>query len=213
MADVELENGNIITAHCPNSGRMLGCSESGMTVYLSWSDNKNRKFPFTWEIIDMPGSLVVVNTLRANQASRAALQRGLIPELSSYSFIQPEVRIGDHTRIDMLLKGNGQSTALLEVKSCTYAINGRVMFPDAVTVRGLKHLIELQKASGEGYRCITLYLVQRMDSEFFAPASHIDPAYAKELRKAVQNGIEVLVYGTEITLEGMALGKRIPCLI
>jgi sugar fermentation stimulation protein A len=211
MADVELENGRIITAHCPNSGRMLGCSEPGRTVFLSQSDNKSRKFPYTWEIIHMPGTLVVVNTLRANQAAKAAIERGLIPELSGYSDMRSEVRIGEHSRIDLLLEGDHVRPTLVEVKSATYAAHGRVMFPDAVTTRGLKHLKELQRSLALGYRCVMFFLVQRMDAHFFTPAVHIDPAYAQGLHMARGKGVEVLVYGTEITHVGMALGPKIPC--
>jgi sugar fermentation stimulation protein A len=210
MADVELENGRIITVHCPNSGRMLGCSEPGRTVFLSASDTKNRKFPYTWEIIHMPGSLVVVNTLRANQAAKAAIERGLISELSGYSDIRSEVRIGEHSRIDLLLEGDPGRSTLVEVKSATYAAHGRVMFPDAVTTRGLKHLKELQRSLALGYRCVMFFLVQRMDAHFFTPAGHIDPAYAQGLHMARGKGVEVLVYGTEITYEGVALGPKIP---
>ncbi len=211
MADVELENGHVITAHCPNSGRMLGCSEPGMTVFLSQSDNKSRKLPYTWEIIDMPDSPVVVNTLRANHITKEAILRGFIPELSGHTSIKVEIKVGDHSRIDLLLEGDHVRPTLVEVKSCTYAEYGRVMFPDAVTTRGLKHLKELQQSLTRGYRCVMFFLVQRMDAHFFTPADHIDPAYAQGLHMARSNGVEVLVYGTEITREGMALGPRIPC--
>ncbi len=211
MADVELEDGRIVTVHCPNSGRMLGCSEPGRTVFLSQSDNKNRKFPYTWEIIHMPGSLVVVNTLRANQAAKAAIVRGLIPELSDYSSIRSEVRIGVHSRIDLLLERDHERSTLVEVKSATYAIDGLVMFPDAVTTRGLKHLNELQRSLEIGYRSVMFFLVQRTDAHFFTPADHIDPTYAQGLHMARSKGVEVIVYGTEITHEGLGLGPRIPC--
>jgi sugar fermentation stimulation protein A len=211
MADVEIEDGRVITAHCPNSGRMLGCSEPGRTVFLSQSHNKSRKLPYTWEIIDMPGSLVVVNTLRANQAAKAAMQRGLIPGLSGYSSIRSEVKIGKHSRIDFLLEGDHEKQTLVEVKSATYSVDDCVMFPDAVTARGLKHLKELQKSLAIGYRCVMFFLVQRMDAHFFTPADHIDPAYAQGLLVARSIGVEVLVYGTKITHEGMALGPKIPC--
>jgi sugar fermentation stimulation protein A len=212
MADVELENGTIITAHCPNSGRMLGCAEPGRAVFLSFSDNKSRTYPYTWEIIDMPGSPVVVNTLRANHATREAVRRDVIPELSGYTSIRPEVKV-DHSRIDLLLTGAGKQPALVEVKSCTYAEDGRVMFPDAVTARGLKHLKELSRSLGEGYRCVMFFLVQRMDARIFAPADHIDPAYSAELRRACKAGVEILVYDIKIDHEGIAPGNKLTCLI
>jgi len=213
LADIKLEDGRIITSHCPNSGRMLGCSEPGRDTFLSLSGNTKRSYPFTLELIDMPSSLVAVNTLRANQIVGSAIQKELIPELSGHTSLKMEVNVGDHSRIDMLLEDHSEARTLVEVKSCTYAEKGRVMFPDAVTERGLRHLKELQRALEGGFRCVMFFLVQRMDAQVFTPADHIDPAYGLELRRAADKGVEILVYSTEIDLRGIALGKRIPCLI
>lgn len=213
MADVELDEGTVITTHCPNSGRMLSCSEPGRTVHMSISGRPGRKFPYTWEMIEMPESLVVVNTMRANQIARSAIEQDLIPELSGYSSIRQEVRIGDHSRIDLLLTGQGRAPCLIEVKSSTLVEQGTAMFPDAVTERGLKHVRELELMCRKGYRSVMLFIIQRMDACSFIPAAHIDPAYATGLQTAHKEGIEVLAYDTVIDLSGIALGRNIPCIL
>jgi sugar fermentation stimulation protein A len=210
MAEVLLAGGETIIAHCPNSGCMLACSEPGRPVFLSRSENPLRKFPYTLEMIEMPGSLVVVNTLRANTVVRSAIEQGLIPELSGYSRIRAEVPYGAHSRIDLLLQGDTEKPCLVEVKSSTLVEDGVARFPDAVTDRGLKHLKELQKAYCQGYRCMMFFLIQRMDAHAFESARHIDPVYGLALSAARLHGIEVITYDTRISLSGLDLGRRIP---
>lgn len=210
MADVLLENGRTVTAHCPNSGKMLTCCGEGRPVHLSWSDNPARKFPFTWEMIEMPESLVVINTLRANAAVRSALLKGLIPELDGYPSIRTEFPYGKESRIDLLLSGPDREPCLVEIKSSTLVESGIARFPDAVTARGLKHLLELQDAVKKGYRCVMFFLIQRMDSHTFRPAHDIDPLYGEELIKSHVRGVEIISYDTTITYTGMNLGARKP---
>jgi sugar fermentation stimulation protein A len=212
MADVRLPDGTIVTAHCPNSGRMLACSEPLRPVYLSLSRSPGRKFPHTWEMIRMPKTLVVVNTLRANRIARSAIEEGLIPELSGYLHVSPEVRVSDHSRIDLLLDGPGKRPCLVEVKSSTLVVDSKAMFPDAVTARGRRHARELQDLCRKGYRAVMLFIIQRMDATAFTTAGHIDPAYAAALRRAMEAGVEVLAYDTSITLSGVSLGRNIPCI-
>jgi sugar fermentation stimulation protein A len=213
LADVELDSGAMVTAHCPNSGRMLECSEPGRRVYLSRASNPARRCAHTWEIIEMPSSLVVVNTLRANVLARFAVAQGLIPELTGYPVVRSEVTVGPGTRIDLLLESEGLAPCMVEVKSSTYAMDGVAMFPDAVTARGLKHLVELQAGMKRGMRSVLLVLVQRMDALTFHPADHIDPLWGRELRKAHATGVEILIYSARITLEGMTIAGRIPLLL
>ena len=213
MADIVLDDSSTVTAHCPNSGRMLTCSDACRTVYLSCSDRPHRKFPYTWEMIEMPGSLVVVNTMRANQIARSAIELGLIPELSGYASLRQEVKIGDHSRIDLLLTGQDRDPCLIEVKSSTLVDQGTAMFPDAVTERGLKHVRELMTMCRKGYRSVMLFIILRMDTRSFTPATHIDPAYAAGLREAYREGIEVLAYDTSIDMSGVALRRNIPCML
>lgn len=210
LADVELKAGGMVTAHCPNSGRMLQCSEPGRPVYLSLSKNPARKCAHTWELIEMPSSLVVVNTLRANALAKAAAILGLVPELAGYPEVKSEVVTTPGTRIDLTLEGGGRAPCMVEVKSSTYAVDGVAMFPDAVTSRGLKHLVELQAGLARGMRSVLLLLVQRMDARSFRPADHIDPLWGRELRKASAAGVEVLAYAARVTLAGMTVAGRLP---
>jgi sugar fermentation stimulation protein A len=211
LADVKLENGEIVTAHCPNTGSMKGCSEPGRTIYLSSHNNPRRKYKYTWELIAMPTSLVGVNTLVPNRLVFKSIDQKLIPELSQYKRIQREVKIGEHSRIDLMLNDGGAKRCYIEIKNCTLVSQAIAQFPDAVTSRGLKHIIELENLAGAGHRCMMFYFIQRMDAQVFRPADHIDPAYGCRLRQAVEKGLEVLAYDVRINLQGIELNKNIPC--
>lgn len=210
LADVKLGNNRIVTAHCPNSGSMKACCENGRTVYLSRHNNPKRKLNYTWELIRMPDSLVGVNTLVPNRLVAASIRAGRIDELTGYDSLATEVRTSQGTRLDLLLGDKNGGRCYVEIKNATLVENHIAYFPDAVTTRGLKHLIELQALSEKGFRSVIFYLVQRMDARLFKPAAHIDPAYAKELKKAEQNGVEVLVYDAVINLEKISLGRKLP---
>ncbi len=208
-ADVKQRNGHIVTAHCPNSGSMLGCSEPGRPVYLSRHNHPQRKLKYTWEMIEMPTSLVGVNTWVPNLLVKESIIRKKIRALRGYEGIRTEVSYGQNSRIDILLE-KGESRCFVEVKNCTLVEDDVAYFPDAVTARGLKHLGELQKEFRNGSRCVMFYLVQRMDAKRFRPADHIDPAYGEELRRAFRNGVEILVYDVFLNLEGISINRRLP---
>ena len=208
-ADVKQRNGHIVTAHCPNSGSMLGCSEPGRPVYLSRHNHPKRKLKYTWEMIKMPTSLVGVNTWVPNLLVKESIIRKKIRALRGYEGIRAEVSYGQNSRIDILLQ-KGESRCFVEVKNCTLVEDDVAYFPDAVTARGLKHLVELQKEFRKGSRCVMFYLVQRMDANRFRPADHIDPAYGEELRRAFRNGVEILVYDVFLNLEGISINRRLP---
>ncbi|MDX9818185.1 MULTISPECIES: DNA/RNA nuclease SfsA [Desulfococcus] len=210
LADVVLENGQAVTAHCPNSGKMTSCCEPGMPVYLSFHDNPKRKLKYTWEIIRMPTSLVGVNTLVPNRLVAASIGQGLVEELSGYASVQREASVGRNSRIDLLLSDGAGGRCYVEVKNCTWVQDGVASFPDAVTARGLKHLVELRRLAKKGDRCVMFYLIQRMDAEYFVPADEIDPKYGEGLRLAAKEGVEILVFDVVITLEWIRLNKRIP---
>ncbi len=213
MADVRLQNGHVVTAHCPNSGSMKACSEPGRPVYLSrHHNNPNRRLKYTWELIEMPTSLVGVNTLVPNRLTKLAAQTAMIPEFAGYDTVRSEVKYGTNSRIDLLLEGGG-SRCYVEVKNCTLVAEGTAFFPDAVTTRGLKHLLELQEQVRRGHRAAMFYLVQRMDARVFKPADHIDPDYGRELRKAVRNGVEILTYDVTLDLKGIGLHGPLPSLL
>ncbi len=210
LADVRLEDGRIVTAHCPNSGSMTACCEKGRPVYLSYHDNPKRKLNYTWELIHMPASLVGVNTQVPNRLTAHAIQVGDVHELAGYRTLRREVKAGKHSRIDILLEDPGRRPCYVEVKNCTLVEHGMAAFPDAITVRGQKHLEELQGLVADGCRCVMFFLIQRMDAKHFAPADHIDPDYGEKLRRAAKNGVEVIVYDVFIDLEGIRLNARVP---
>ena len=210
LADVKLETGEIVTAHCPNTGSMKGCCEPGRQVYLSTHDNPKRRYKYTWELIAMPTSLVGVNTLVPNRLVYQSIAQKQIPELSDYDRIRREVKISDHSRIDLMLTGRNGEHCYVEIKNCTLVTEGIAQFPDAVTSRGLKHIADLEKLAGDGHRCMMFYFIQRMDARAFQPADHIDPEYGRGLRRAVINGIEVLAYDVRIDFQGIELNKNIP---
>jgi sugar fermentation stimulation protein A len=208
LADVQLATGEVVTAHCANSGAMTECCEPGRTVYLSCHNIPTRKLKYTWELIEMSSSLVGVNTMVPNRLVRTSIEEGCVKQLPGYDRIIPEVKAGEHSRLDLLLLREETDRCFVEVKNCTLVRDKVACFPDAVTARGLKHLVELQRLVSKNCRCVMFYLIQRMDAAVFRPADHIDPAYGTELRKAVENGIEILAYDVVIDLERIRLGRE-----
>lgn len=209
LADVTLTGGRVVTAHCPNSGTMKACSQPGRPVYLSVHDNPKRKLKYTWEMIHMPTSLVGVNTLVPNRLVKKSIEEGRVRQLRGYTHIKSEVKVPGGSRLDLLLTKGENEKCFVEIKNCTLVRNGIAYFPDAVTARGRKHLVELQKLVLRGNRCAMFFLVQRMDATAFTTADHIDPAYGEEFRKAKDNGVEVIVYDVVMDLKKIILGKQI----
>ncbi|MBF0368387.1 MAG: DNA/RNA nuclease SfsA [Magnetococcales bacterium] len=209
LADVELPGGEILVAHCPNTGAMTGMAQPGTPVLLSHSNNPRRKLAHTWELAQVEKNWVVVNTGLANRVVAEGLAAGGIPELAGYPHQSREVRY-DESRFDFCLTGGDRPSCYLEVKSVTLRQGEGAFFPDAVTERGLRHLETLVRVVQEGHRGVMLYLVQRADCRFFAPAITIDPAYAKGLQEAVKQGVEVVVRVCRVTPQGVALYRTIP---
>lgn len=209
LADVRLENGQIITVHCPNTGTMLSCSTPGSRVCLSRSDNPQRKYPFTLEMVEDNATWVGVNTARTNKLVVEALNKGLIAEFQEINKVKTEIKTSDHTRLDLQVMQNDTST-YIEVKNCSLAVDRCAMFPDAVTARGTKHLYELIRLMGEGLKTCIFFLVQRTDADRFAPASHIDLVYSKTLRQAAAGGVMVLVYQAEVSPQGIDIIQPLP---
>ena len=210
LIEVVLDPGReTVLAYCPNTGSMAGCCEPGRKVMLSRSPKTGRKLAYTWEMIDMGSTLVGVNTLRTNALVHEALVLGVIPSLAPYRELRPEVRTGPGCRIDFVLSGTGPP-CYVEVKNCTMVEQGVAMFPDAVTARGRKHLVELMRLREEGCRSVLLFLVQRMDGVFFRPADRIDPEYGRILRQAHSRGVELLCYDTLLDHERIQLNRTLP---
>jgi len=198
LADVLLDNGETVTAHCPNSGSMKGCNIPGSPVLLSISSNPKRKYPHTWELVTSDGVWAGINTSLPNRIVHAAIASGEIPELAGYGNIRPEVPYGTASRIDLLLTGP-LPPCYVEVKNVTMVEDGRALFPDAVTTRGQKHLRELMEVVRRGERGVIFFLVQRSDAASVAPADSIDPEYGRLLRQAVASGVEALAYRAVVT--------------
>lgn len=211
LADVELDNGQVVSAHCPNSGSMTACSKPGCRVYLSSHDNPKRKLKYTWEIIQMPDSWVGVNTIVPNRLVKNAIENGRVAELAGYERVRSEVKTAEGSRLDLMLTRGENDVCFIEVKNCTLVENGVAMFPDAVTQRGRKHLFELERLKKDGNRGVMFFLIQRMDAEVFKPADKIDPAYAETLQKVhSKGGVEILVYDVHMDLEYIRLNRQIP---
>jgi len=211
LADVEL-NGQLITAHTPNTGRMTGCSEPGRPVWLSFHGETGRKYPYTLEMIQMAASLVGVNTMVPNRLVAAAAARGLVAELEGPAQVETEVASG-HSRLDLRLTDTSGRPVMVEVKNCTLAENGVAYFPDAVTARGGKHVEELAALARNGLRAAVFILAQRSDAESFQPADHIDPQWGRRLRAAVDDGVEIWAYRAELDLKTIRLGARLPVIL
>lgn len=209
LADVNV-GGEFLTAHVPNTGSMTACWEPNWKCALSVSDNPNRKMPHTLELTHNGETWIGVNTANANKLAHLWLKENLIPELSGYSVIRPEKKIGD-SRIDFYLEGHGsERPCYVEVKSVTLKLDGMAQFPDAVSERGQKHLRELMALKKEGYRTAMLFVVQREDVGAMKAASSIDKKYSQLLAEAHAAGVEILVYQCKINLNEISFGKSLP---
>ncbi|PLX82348.1 MAG: DNA/RNA nuclease SfsA [Desulfuromonas sp.] len=211
FADVELEDGRVVTAHTPNTGSMKQCAVPGHRVLISRADNPARKLAYTLELIRVNGHWVDTHTHRTNRVVEEGLRSGTIPELAGYA-VTPEYRYGE-SRIDFLLEGDDEKI-LVEVKNVTLCCSPDVAgFPDAVTTRGQKHLRELMEARRQGLRGVIFFLVQRGEAQAFCPADAIDPEYGSLLRQASAEGVEALAYRSVVSAEENRIGTRIPVLL
>ncbi len=208
LADVMLDSGETVTAHCPNSGSMKGCAVPGYRVLLSRSANPRRKYCYTWELVEVDGSWVGINTGLPNRLVAEAIRERKVPELAGYSEIRPEVRYGEHSRIDLLLSGPA-GLCYVEVKNVTLVEGGRALFPDSVTERGQKHLRELMREVASGNRGVIFFVVQRGDADAMAPADTIDPEYGRLLRRAAGSGVEAMAWQARVEPEEIVLYRRL----
>lgn len=211
LADVSLEDGKQVTAHCPNSGRMTGCCRPGRTVWVSHHPEPHRKLHYTWQMIEMPSSLVGINTQIPNRLVAMALKGSRVESLLGYETFRSEITVSGHSRLDLKLSAPGRRDCFVEIKNCTLVEGKTALFPDAPTARGRKHLQLLRRLKSAGHRAVIFFLVQRMDATCFGPADSIDPAYGQLLREAVEEGVEILAYDTMIDLEAIRLGRRLEC--
>ena len=207
LADCRLENGQEVTAHCANPGSMMGLADPGQKIWLEPNDDPKKKLKFGWRLVDHEnGHFTGVDTSVPNRALRAALEARAVGPLAGYGTVRPEVKYGENSRIDFLLREAGQRDAYVEVKSVTLNRQpGLAEFPDSVTARGAKHLAELSAMVRQGHRAVMLYLVQRTDCTRFSLARDIDRTYAAAFEVARAQGVETLCFGTHITPKGVDL--------
>ena len=210
LADVELEDGTIVTAHCANTGSMKGCSEPNSPVYMSKSDNPKRKLAYSLELIQAGTTWVGINTALPNGIVESAIERRLLPQLDPWTHIRREVKYGKNSRIDLLLESDEAPPCYVEVKNVTLANSGVAKFPDAVTERGRKHLQEMSEEIAKGNRAAMVYLIQRTDCETFSPAEDIDPAYAEALSSALKNGVLAFALEAQPSPEGIVVTRSLP---
>ncbi|MHA1113940.1 MAG: DNA/RNA nuclease SfsA [Alphaproteobacteria bacterium] len=211
LADVTLDTGETVTAHCANPGSMMGLAEPDMEVWLSPARNPRRKLAYTWELVRTASGLVGVNTAHPNAVAAEAIGAGRVPELAGYEGLRREVRYGTNSRIDLLLEDDARPPCYVEIKSVTLCRDdGLAEFPDAVSTRGAKHMGELAGMVAAGARSVLLYLVQRGDCTRFAVAADIDPAYAAASRAARAAGVELLCYACRISPERITVAAPLP---
>ena len=203
FADIQLDTGELITAHCPNTGPMTGVCQIGAAVQVSFHDNPKRKLAYTWEMIEIDRVWIGINTALPNKLIKIALEQRLFPELGEYQTIRSEVVYGQdrRSRVDFVLS-DGSRSIYLEVKNTTWSIGDVAVFPDTETTRGQKHLRELTDIMPE-HRSVMLYLINRGDMTKFAPGDTTDPLYGQLLRTAVAKGLEVLPCRFEVSPEGV----------
>lgn len=210
FADVMLDDGTPVTAHCPNPGAMLGLNIPGLPVWLSKSDDPKRKLAHTLELVEEGGGLVGVNTMHPNRLVAEALAADAIPEVVGYAVHRREVKYGAASRVDFLLEHDARPPCWLEIKNVhLMRSQGLAEFPDCVAARSTKHLGELEEMVRQGDRAVVLFVVQRTDCEAFAACAELDPAFAKALDRVAAAGVEVYAYACDISPERIALSRRI----
>ena len=211
LADIRLDDGSVVTAHCTNSGTMKSCIEEGAEVYLTPVDDPKRRTKFTWEMIKINDNWVGINTGNPNKLAFEAILEGLIDGLQGYVDVKREVK-WDDSRFDLMAK-NELETCFIEVKNVTMKEGDWALFPDAVTTRGRKHLETLMRVKEAGMRAVMLYVVQRSDVSKFGTADSIDPEYGKTLRKAVDRGVEAFVIQVSVNPYEIVIKKRLPVVL
>lgn len=213
LADVVLDDGTEVVAHCPNTGAMTGCWTPDAPVQLSHSDNPKRKLAWTLERVDMGRGWVGVNTHRVNPVVAEAVEQGRVPGLTGYGQLRREVAVtaaGEKARLDLVLEQGDTADAFIEIKCVTLLDGDRLRFPDAVSVRGLKHLDVLAGLVAEGYRAVMLYALNRPEGVAFSPADAVDPVYGARLREVAAAGVEVRALRIDHGVQTMTVGGEMP---
>jgi sugar fermentation stimulation protein A len=210
LIDVQLESGAIVTAHCPNSGTMVGCSEPGSCVLLSESKDPHRRNAYTWELIHLNGTWIGINVAMARKIVAEGIEAKLIPSLQHYNELLIDAEYGRSNKIDLMMHGNDQNV-FINVYHVAWTENRIAIFPETPNARARKGLKELTEIAAQGHRAIALYFVQRADCDAFSPAPTIDPEFKKLFHAATKQGVELLAYRGNISPEEITLGVPITC--
>jgi sugar fermentation stimulation protein A len=213
LADICLEDGRVVTAHCANPGAMLGIVEEGLPVWLLPSGDPKRKLAWSWAQVEAEGTRIGVNTSLPNLLVPEALAGGRITELAGYGTPRREVRYGAQSRIDLLLERPGRPMCYVEIKNVHLKRDAMAEFPDCVSLRAARHMNELAAMVREGHRAVVLFVVQRGDCSGFRVAADLDPGYDRALKAAYAAGVEVLCYACKVELEGIEVANSLPCVI
>lgn len=213
LADIALDTGEVITAHCANSGALLGVTTPGLRTWVSYHPSPSRKLSYTWQIVEIENTHIGVNTSLPNGLAEEAILEGSIIELTGYDSIKREVKYGQNSRIDLLLTSPNKPPCYVEVKNVHLRRGEAAEFPDSVTTRGAKHLRELEAVVAEGGRAVMLYIIQRNDCRHFTFAADLDPVYAATASHALSRGVEAYAYSCNVTTEGIKVEKVIPLIL
>ena len=218
LADVELDDGTIVTAHCANPGAMTGLNMPGLDVWLSPNRSPTAKLDWRWELVRVDGHLIGINTARPNAIVEEAIANDRIAELQGYADMRREVRYGENSRIDILLEDTNRPPCYVEVKNVHLrrpegANPQAAEFPDSVTKRGAKHLVEMSNMVATGARAVMVYLVQRSDCDHFRIAADIDPTYASGLARAREANVEAICYVCRIETDGIEVEGALPIVL
>lgn len=213
LADITLDSGEVVTAHCANPGALLGGTTPGLRVWVSHNPSPSRKLSYSWQIVEIDNVYVGVNTSLPNGIAEEAILTGKIAELTGYETLKREVKYGQNSRIDLLLSSPFKPACYVEVKNVHLKRGTAAEFPDSVTTRGTKHLRELQEIAAKGARSVMLYIIQRDDCSHFQFASDIDPVYAATAAHALSHGVEALAYLCAVTPEGINLGNSVKVVV
>jgi len=206
LADIALDDGPEITAHCANPGSMMGVALEGARVWVHEHHNPKRKLAFSWELVEVGKTLIPINTSNPNKIALEAIEAGCIQALTGYQSIRREVAYGAASRVDLMLEHPRRRPCYVEVKNVHLSRSaGLAEFPDSVTKRGATHLAELSRVAANGARAVMLFVVQRNDCRLFRPAGDLDPTYATALNAAVATGVETLCYDCEVSLSEVVL--------
>jgi sugar fermentation stimulation protein A len=215
LADVRLDDGTLVTATCPNTGSMMGLKNPGQVVYLSTSDSPTRKYKHTWELVEHDlgkgSALVGVNTSHPNAIVAEAIAAGKIKPLAGYATLERERKYGKNSRIDILLSDTAKPLTYVEIKNVHMSRKaGLAEFPDSVTERGAKHLVELTDMVREGHRAVMIFLIQRADVASLSLARDVDPGYGEAFDLAAKGGVEMLALRCKPTTAGIVVDKLVP---